>query len=275
LQNCIHKKQNIPEKKREHMPDPSPSAFDHTSIAPSTNASTQTNEDTGRAIVSNRLLVVVWRILIIVASLTGIVLGSKNISDFVARLLYFTIQSNLILVVCIGYAAWATLRNGAGPSPLLKGAATVYISITGLVYNLILAKALAASPLPPGTIIVPFIGGTLSNDLVHIIAPLMAVIDWLLFDIHGRLRWQYPLRWLVYPLAYLAFVLIRGLLVHGPFVYPNLHYPYPFLNVDTIGYSGVALNTVIYGVAFWLIGLVFVVVDRPILARFSRRASTE
>ena len=257
------------------MADPSPSAFDHPSVVLPTNASTQTNKNAGRAIVSNRQLVVIWRVLIIVASLTGVVIGSKSIGDFVAKLLYFTIQSNLILVACIGYAVWATWRNVAGPSPLLKGAATVYISITGLVYNLILAKALAASPLPPGTIIVPLIGGTLSNDLVHIIAPLMAVLDWLLLDVHGRLRWQYPLRWLVYPLAYLAFILIRGLLVHGPFVYPNLHYPYPFLNVDKIGYSGVALNTVIYGIAFWLIGLVFVVVDRPMLARFRRRASTE
>jgi hypothetical protein len=257
------------------MPDPTSSAFDHTSVAPSTSISTQINEDTGRAIVSNRLLVVVWRILIIVASLTGIIMGSKSISDFVAKLLYFTIQSNLILILCIGYAVWATLRNVAGPSPFLKGAATVYISITGLVYNLILAKALAASPLPVGTIIVPFIGGTLSNDLVHIIAPLMAIIDWLLFDVHGRLRWQYPLRWLVYPLAYLAFVLIRGLIVHGPFVYPNLHYPYPFLNVDKIGYSGIALNTLIYGIAFWLIGLVFVVMDRPVLARLSHKANKE
>ncbi len=257
------------------MADPSPSAFDQTSVVLPANAPTATNKISGRAIVSNRQFVVAWRILIIIASLTGIVMGSKSIVDFVAKLLYFTIQSNLILVVCIGYAAWATLRNLAGPSPLLKGAATVYISITALVYNLILAKALAGSPLPPGTIIVPFIGGTLSNDLVHIIAPLMAVLDWLLFDVHGRLRWQYPLRWLTYPLGYLAFVLIRGLLVHGPFVYPNLHYPYPFLNVDKIGYSGIALNTVIYGVAFWLIGLVFVMLDRSVLIRFRQRSSSQ
>ena len=83
------------------------------------------------------------------------------------------------------------------------------------------------------------------------------------------------MRWLTYPLGYLAFVLIRGLLVHGPFVYPNLHYPYPFLNVDKIGYSGIALNTVIYGVAFWLIGLVFVVLDRSVLIRFRQRSLSQ
>jgi len=121
-----------------------------------------------------------------------------------------------------------------------------------------------AGPPPAGSILVPFIGGMLSNDLLHIVAPIMAVLDWLLFDVHGKLQWRYALCWLLYPLVYLAFVLIRGLFVTGPFSYPYLHYPYPFLNVDKIGYRGVVLNTVIYGVAFWVIGIVFVGVDRAI-----------
>jgi hypothetical protein len=249
-------------EKREYMPDPTSLPSSHSSEALLTNTPTSTHEVFRRAILPNRVLIVVWRILIIVASFVGITLNSKSISDFFAKLLYFTIQSNLILIICIGYALWATLRNTAGPSPLLKGAATVYITITCLVYNLILAKALGSSPAPAGTIMVPVIGGTLSNDLVHIIAPIMAIIDWLLLDVRGNLRWRFPLQWLSYPLAYEAFVLIRGLLVKGPYVYPNLHYPYPFLNVDIIGYGGVALNTVIYGIAFWLIGIVFVTVDR-------------
>lgn len=246
------------------MPDPTSLTSDH----PTRALPIHKNEDFRRAIVSKRVPIVVWRILIIVASLTGIVVNSKGISDFFAKLLYFTIQSNLILIVGIGYALWATLRNTAGPSPILKGAITVYITITCLVYNLILAKSAGSSPPPAGSIIVPLIGGTLSNDLLHIIAPVMAILDWLLFDAHGNLQWRYPLQWLVYPLAYLAFVLIRGLLVTGPYLYPDLHYPYPFLNVDVIGYGGVALNTLIYGIAFWLIGIAFVSVDRA-LVRFN------
>ncbi len=252
------------------MPDPTSLTSSHSPKALPTNASTQTNEVFRRAILPNRVLIVVWRILIIIASLIGITMNSKSIGDFFAKLLYFTIQSNLILIVGIGYALWATLRNTAGPAPILKGAITVYITITCLVYNLILAKSLGSSPLPAGTIIVPVIGGTLSNDLVHIIAPVMAILDWLLFDVHGNLRGRYPLQWLTYPLAYLAFVLIRGVLVTGPYLYPNLHYPYPFLNVDIIGYGGVALNTVIYGIAFWLIGIVFFTLDRT-LARFNHQ----
>jgi hypothetical protein len=253
------------------MPDHASLTSDRTSVPVSKSASTYINVDFRRAIVPNRVLIVTWRILIIVAALTGIILNSKNLNDFVAKLLYFTIQSNLILTLFIAYAAWTIWSNRTGPAPFLKGAVTVYITITCLVYNLILAKAAASSPPPPGTIMDPLLGGTLSNDLLHMIAPIMAILDWVLFDAHGNLSWRYPLQWLVYPLAYLAFVLIRGVLVTGPFLYPNLHYPYPFLNVDKIGYGGVALNTLIYGIAFWLIGIAFVILDRT-LTRFNRQA---
>jgi hypothetical protein len=172
-----------------------------------------------------------------------------------------------MVVICFAYLVWAILRRKSGPTPFLKGAVTVYITITALVYNLILARTLGPST---DGIIVPILGGTLYNDLLHIIAPIMAVLDWLLFDVHGRFHWRYALQWLSYPLLYLAFVLIRGVLVTGPFVFPYVHYPYGFLDVDTIGYGGVAINTLIYGVAFWLIGLVFVGIDR-LLARFTRK----
>ncbi len=258
----------ITKGKQEYMPDPTSSAFDHSSMILPTNAAQKTRVATKRALLPNKILTIIWRILIIVASLTGILINSKSIGDFINKLLYFTIQSNIMLAVCMGYALWATLRNTSQPTPLIKGAVTVYISITGLVYNLILAKT--AGPPAAGSIVVPLIGGTLNNDLLHIFAPIMAVLDWLLFDVRGNLSWRYPLQWLTYPLIYLVFVLIRGPLVHGPFIYPYLQYPYLFLNVATIGYSGVALNTVIYGIAFWLIGLIFIVVDRAI-ARFQRQ----
>jgi hypothetical protein len=99
----------------------------------------------------------------------------------------------------------------------------------------------------------------------------MVVLDWLLFDAHTPLRWRNALLWVSYPLAYLAFVLVRGLVVKGPFQYPYLHYPYPFLDVDHLGYGGVLQNVLIYGIAFWLLGLVFVAINRSLAARFSRR----
>jgi hypothetical protein len=249
------------------MPDPTASAFDQPSSPLVTDVATPTSKDARRAMVSNRPFIIVWRVLIVIAAVTGIVLDSQSLSVFVTRLTFFTFQSNLMVIGCIGYAAWATWRKTPGPSPFLKGAVTLYITITCLVYNLILAKAPSTTP---DLMVVPVIGGAAGSDLLHILTPFMVVLDWLLFDAHGPLRWRDALIWISYPLAYLAFALIRGLLVKGPFLYPYLHYPYSFLDVDHLGYGGVLKNALIYGVAFWLLGLVFVVIDRS-FARFNRR----
>ena len=199
-----------------------------------------------RALVRNRPLILLWRVALIVAAIVGIILAGNN---WGSKLSYFTIQSNILLAACIAYAAWKTLEGTRGPSPALKGAVTVYIAITGLVYNFILIPIIASTTNP--VFISP-----LSNFLLHTLTPIMAVIDWIMFDEHGSLNWLLPLYWLCYPLAYGVFALIRGLFLSGP-----NRYPYPFLDVDQLGYGGVALNAVIYGLAFWLIGMAFVALD--------------
>jgi hypothetical protein len=260
---------NIIEEKRESMPDPTLPTFNHASMPSSTNVSMQMHKDARRAFVRNRSFIVIWRVLIVVAALIGIVFISQNISGFAIKLGYFTIQSNIMVIMCIGYAILATLRKMSGPVPLIKSAVTIYMIITGLVFNLILAQTPGNTAANGIDFIVPVIGGKLSNDLLHILTPIMVALDWLLFDVHGRLQWKYSVQWLTYPLVYVVFILIRGALFTGPFVSPNFHYPYPFLDVDQLGYGGVALNIVIYGIAFLLLGLGFVALDR-MLARFNR-----
>jgi len=50
------------------------------------------------------------------------------------------------------------------------------------------------------------------------------------------------LAWLLYPLAYLVYTLIRGAQVDW--------YPYPFLDVSRHGYGGVLLNCAVMLVGF-------------------------
>jgi hypothetical protein len=209
-------------------------------------------KETQGALLHNRFLIVTWRSMLIVACLVGIVLDSLSLG-FLPQLVYFTLQSNFFLVGYLGYALWTTARKTAEPPSALAGAAILYILITGLVFNLVLAK---------GPIL---LSGSLSSILLHFCVPIMATLDWLLFLPHRRLHWRNALHWLIYPLAYLAFVLIRGLLISGPY-----RYPYFFVNVDQIGYGGVALNTLIFGIAFWLLGLLLIVLDRVLTHLINR-----
>lgn len=189
----------------------------------------------------------IMRLVAAVAVLAGIVLTASGPATVTGLLPYFTIQSNLAYGI---FAAWAAFRDRATP-PALKGAVTLYVAITGLVYHLVLtnpASGFAVDPVHRAP------AEAIGNQLLHTVVPLLAVLDWLVFDPRGRFRWRYALYWLAFPLAYLAFALIRGLIVG--------RYPYPFIDVRELGYDGVSVSTAGFAAAFWILGLTFVAIDR-------------
>jgi hypothetical protein len=191
------------------------------------------------------------RLFTTLAVIAGVVLTAAGPSTLTGLLPYFTIQSNLAYGVFAGWAAVRAWRGDPGTPPGLKGAVTLYIVITGLVYHLVLAN-----PASPFAAIDAHrtLAEAVGNQLLHTAVPLMAVLDWLIFDARGRLRWRYAAYWLAYPLGYLGFALLRGLVVDD--------YPYPFVDVNDLGYGGVAVTSVLFAVAFWLLGLLFVTADR-------------
>lgn len=229
------------------MTSSQPPALGDQSLPLASATALQVREGTRKALIRHRPFVFIWRLLIIAVCLTGIVINSWN-SGFFPSLVLFTIQSNLFLAAYTGYAAWILINSKSGSRPVLAGAAILYISITGLVFNLLLAK---------GPVL---LSGSANSILLHFFAPIMAALDWLLFMEHGHLRWRNALYWLSYLLGYLIFCLIRG-----PFVTSGSHYPYFFVDVDKIGYGGVALNTLIYGAAFWLLGMLLIFLDHTLI----------
>jgi hypothetical protein len=197
------------------------------------------------------------RLLAVVAALAGVVLTAAGPATVTGLLPFFTIQSN------VGYgifAAWAAFRGRDTP-PALKGAVTLYVAITGLVYHLVLTNPASGFAVGPVERTLP---DAIGNQLLHTVVPLLAVLDWLLFDVRGRFRWRYALYWLAFPLGYLAFALVRGLVVDK--------YPYPFINVNELGYAGVSVSSLFFAVAFWVLGLLFVTIDR-LGRRLSRRTA--
>ena len=43
--------------------------------------------------------------------------------------------------------------------------------------------------------------------VTHVIAPFGYILDWLLFDEHGHMKWKDGLIWVVYPILYFAFTI--------------------------------------------------------------------
>jgi hypothetical protein len=183
-------------------------------------------------------------------------------------LTYFTIQSNILLaLVTIATArrAWTARRP---LSPLVTGAALLYITITGLVYHLILAHA--SSPFA-------MTGGALTgwqavtNQILHTVTPIAAVLDWLLLTAPGRLHLRMAATWLLYPLTYLAVYLARGeLILPGT---PG-RYLYTFLDVEHHGYKNVLGNALLLGLAFYALSVLLVALDHARPNPIRHRAKT-
>lgn len=108
--------------------------------------------------------------------------------------LYFTIQSNVLVVLCL---LLSFLGVGRGRRyALLQGSALISIVVTGLVYNFVLYRIW----LDWGTV-----GYATSRTIAHLVAPLGFVVVWILFESHGILQRKHCL-WL------LSHLLLYGLI---------------------------------------------------------------
>lgn len=140
----------------------------------------------------------------------------RSISNFFS---FFTIQSNLVaalLLVVVG--AYVLLGKSGRTAAYLRGALTLYMTMTGIIYVLLLAgyeQALQTT--------IPAV-----NIILHYIMPVVILADWLVFPPEKKLSFRIALVWLAYPLLYLVYSLIRGSITDW--------YPYPFINPTLSGW---------------------------------------
>lgn len=134
---------------------------------------------------------------------------------------YFTILSNLAGAAALVLAAGHRTRP---PRWLdrLRGAATFYLAATGVVYALLLADLPADLQITAEWV----------NTVLHRVAPVLLVLDWLLDPPRHRLRPADAALWLLPPLVWAGYTLLRGPIVDW--------YPYPFIDPRTDGYAAVA-----------------------------------
>ncbi|MFF3451244.1 Pr6Pr family membrane protein [Streptomyces sp. NPDC002667] len=197
-----------------------------------------------------------YRVLVALAAATGVAIEMK-LGSPVRVLSYFTIQTNLLVAVAFAVSArraWSARRPLPG---VLVGGTLIYISITGLVYHLILVNESTPFSMTGGN---GALSGwqALANQLLHTVTPIAVAADWLLLTRPTPLALRDAATWLIYPLAYLAFSLARGATLSAG---TPARYLYPFVDVERHGYGGVLGNTAVLGVAFYALGLLIVVLD--------------
>ena len=86
------------------------------------------------------------------------------------------------------------------------------------------------------------------DELLHSVIPIMVIIYWRLFADKVSLHWRALPWYLIYPLTYLIYILVRGEF--------SGFYPYPFINVDQLGWATIIRNMLgLFGVILFLSAL--------------------
>lgn len=193
-------------------------------------------------------------LLQLVLSLQLAMVNGKSAGDgVVAYLGYFTVLTNLLVAVSL---SWPLLRPHSTPGrwfqrPGVASAVTVSILIVGLAYHLLLRHVWNPQGLQ-----------WLADVTLHYATPVLCLAHWWLAVPPARMAWRAPLAWATWPLAYLVYALLRGTWLQS--------YPYPFIDMTTLGYPQTLLNSAGLLIVFLLIGSVLVAISRARLTWLAR-----
>lgn len=197
---------------------------------------------------------VVWQLALIVNG--EAVLNESSRPDLAVRLArfvsYFTVLSNLLVLGCSAVLARNPLHDGLRWR-LVRMATMVGITVTGVVHWFLLRPLLDLSG-----------GSYVVDKLLHVVVPVLALVAWVVAGPRGQAARPQVLGALVWPLLWGALTLLRGSITGW--------WPYPFIDVDELGWARVLVNLAGVAVLFGVVGAAFVAADRA-LARRSLRAA--
>ncbi|WP_246496441.1 Pr6Pr family membrane protein [Chitinophaga varians] len=155
---------------------------------------------------------------------------------------YFTILTNLLVALC-NTVLWLNPGSRFFSRAGIQTALTVYILVVGIIYNAVLRWLWQPQGLQ-----------WLVDELLHSVIPVLSLLYWGLYTARRRLEWKQCWPWLLYPLFYFAYILVRGTF--------SGFYPYPFVEVDRIGITQALINALGIAAIFLLLSLLFISISR-------------
>ena len=161
---------------------------------------------------------------------------------------FFTIQTALMDVVVLAVGAWLafTTPKDTRLFTIVRVCIVGFAVVTCVVYNVLLRDV----PGEPG-----YVWPVWPNEVLHVWAPILLVIDWLFAPGRASIRLRASLWVLIYPVAWVAFSIIRGLATGW--------WPYPFLDpTGSAGWLGVVEYIIGIALFFLLSAFVFVAIAR-------------
>lgn len=171
---------------------------------------------------------------------------TASILETIARFFtFFTILTNILVAF---YFTILLLRKNTRLYTFVSlskvsTAITLYITVVGLVYQFILRPLWDPKGLQ-----------YLADELLHSVTPFYVILYWSIFANKTQLEWKQILSWLIYPICYFVVIIFRGAF--------SGYYPYPFVNVNELGYPNVLLNSGVLVLLFALLSVLFILVAK-------------
>ena len=153
---------------------------------------------------------------------------------------FFTIITNTL--IGLSFLAHAIKREdnvGFLARPSVSAALAVYVTIVGVVYNVMLRQTWHPEGLQ-----------RVVDEWLHVVNPILYVLFWYMTVSKKDVTFASIISWLYLPVVYMAYTFIRGAWIGW--------YPYPFIDVNTIGYPQAIITAGILLIVFGIFSALFV-----------------
>jgi hypothetical protein len=165
---------------------------------------------------------------------------------------FFTIETNLLVALVLTISCARPQAEQFLTTPSVTSALVVYIVVVGVVYAVLLRHLWHPHGLQ-----------LLADIALHDAIPLLYPFYWLAFLRKGSLRWSDPAWWLVFPVLYFLYSMLRGA-AFGIYLYP-------FFDVAQLGFARVSMNGIGLLAGFFGLGVVVTAIDHVLASAESGR----
>lgn len=226
--------------------------------------------------VKNKYAALAFRLFCLVFTFAGLLTQLELFSGTVnfGQFMYYTIQSNLLALFLFAVLTVQTIRDirsggelgSSGHCPRFEMVCCVDLLLTLIVYWVLLAPGAFSMGADSGL-------WSFSNLSLHLFVPLFCLLDYFLFSKPGHLKYRDVYYVTIYPLFYVLFTTVAGLL---GYVYRissvdgrAVRFPYFFFDWDDVGAAGL-LYILVLVLVFLVFSHVLYWIDRRRAKKVSR-----
>ncbi len=193
-----------------------------------------------------KCLSIILKLVTVISALTGTFLsayaGRNSFMGGSRVFMYFTIQSNIaIAIICaIGLVLLLGRKDIRGAGYVIKFVGTVSITLTGVVFAVLLAPLLGTN------------AWNIQNTLTHLVVPVAAIADFFVVTGAEDIRRRDVIYVIIPPILYAIYAGIGY--VQGWEFATGVNYPYFFLNWGSpAGAFGFSKELPFLGTVWWII----------------------